>query len=137
MVATLSQVKRCDLCLCPLETYVDATQRFVHSVHTADGCRKATLQRILSQQEMLTNALIQGDSDRAALAELGQWIGSLSRIVDCGRKWVELRVKRVADLEKLRRAFGSGERDHPLWVAEREVAEAIEAAIQHVEVRRS
>lgn len=133
--------KRCPLCLAMLEiSHVhqgEVIKAQFSELHTAERCAQSTLARIKALEELHHRDVHQLDDLSATVGELGSWLGPCSMIVSVGRRWLELRAKRAADLERLRNAFGTADRanHNPLWAAESEVAEAVQFAISAAEKR--
>lgn len=136
------ETTRCELCGTALETRVDGEHgptTFAFTSHTPEFCRKATLARIHAMQAIAMDHLNRQRTDEDSLAELGRWVGCLTKIVDSGMKWIELRAQRQSGRDKLRETIAGHARaiEHPLWMAEEEVADAIQQAISQVEIRKA
>lgn len=129
--------KRCELCMTPVETSVNGPRSasFQFAAHSDDLCRKATVQRLLVLQELLTESLQREQLQEHGLRELAQWIGPMAEIIDIGRRWIVESDKRWSDIDRLRKATGTGEVDHPLWQLERQLADAIRKSIAQIEMR--
>lgn len=141
MVTETVDTTRCELCGTALETRVDGGHgptTFAFTSHTQDFCRMATLARIAAMQAVAMDYMNRQRTDEESLAELGRWVSSLTRIVDSGSKWLELRAQRQSSRDKIRESIGTPGQafEHPLWVAEGEVAAAIQQAISQVEIKR-
>lgn len=135
------ETTRCELCSTALETRVDGEHgptTFAFTSHTPEFCRKATLARINAMHAIAMDHLNRQRTDEDSLVELGRWVGCLTKIVDSGMKWIELRAQRQSSRDKLRDAAGRAPAfQHPLWTAESEVAAAIQQAISQVEIRKA
>lgn len=88
---SLDDIKRCELCGCPLE-YTEANgSRFVFTAHTADFCGRATAARIKAMQQMLEEVLLRERATYESMIELGKWASTLTRICETGRRWLAIR----------------------------------------------
>lgn len=132
--------KRCPLCSAILEMIrvVDGSpvvMRF--DGHTPASCERSTLQRIKVLEELCQRDAHDIQQQHQVIDELGQWVGVSSGILAAGRRWLEHRARRVADIARLRGTFGTQDRatQHPLWASEEELATAITDAIAQVEKR--
>lgn len=132
--------KTCPLCLAILEiTHIadgnPVTVKFER--HTRESCEASTLQRIKVLEEMHFRDSRDLEAQSGVINELSLMIGPATAIVSAGRKWIGHRLKRAADLARLRNAFGTQDRENhnPLWQAEEEVATAIQSAIDAIEKR--
>lgn len=127
--------RRCQLCLTIVEISQVVEGRMTQVTfqnHTPESCEKYTLQRIKVLEELHMKDSMYAESQSQTITDLSHWIGICTKLVDAGKKWVQHRDKRQADIARLRSAFGTGERadHHPLWAAEEEVAEAMKVAIE-------
>jgi hypothetical protein len=87
----LDDIKRCELCGCPLE-YTEANgSRFVFTAHTTDFCGRTTAARIKAMQQVLEETLLRERATYESMIELGKWISCLTRICEAGRKWLAIR----------------------------------------------
>lgn len=113
-------MKRCPLCLAILA--IPALNPARHGSllfdHTAESCERATLQRIVALE--------------GVLAQLARWLGPMHDIAAVGERWLAHRKKRMEDIERLRGVLGTQEREHPLWQAERELAEVVRVIVEQV-----
>lgn len=132
--------KRCPLCLAILEMsrVVDGSpvvMRF--DGHAPAACEASTLQRIRVLEELNRKDARDLAHCESVINDLGQWVGVSAGILAAGRRWLEHRSKRAADIARLRGAFGTQDRatQHPLWASEEELAKAITEAIAQVEKR--
>jgi hypothetical protein len=134
VAVTPVQRKRCDLCLAILEIATMAScgsvirQSFAHS---PEECRSSTIQRMRVYEEMHMKDTLEIQRQNVILEGLANMIGATGEILDAGKRWIEHRRQRAEDMRRLRSAFGTNERTmmHPLYVAEEQVAEAIQRGL--------
>jgi hypothetical protein len=130
--------KRCPLCLAILEMRAVGESGQVATVkldgHTPVTCEASTLSRIKVLEEMHQRDARDLEHQAGVIAQLGAMIGSLSGVVTIGRRWLALRAQRVADIARIRGAFGTADRasQHPLWEAEADLATAVNVVIEAV-----
>jgi hypothetical protein len=134
VAVTPVQRKRCDLCLAILEIVTLSpvgTMTRQAFAHTAEDCRTATIQRMRVYEEMHMRDTLEIQRQGTILESLANMVGATGEILDAGKRWLEHRSQRAEDMRRLRSAFGTSERTmmHPLYVAEEQVAEAIQRGL--------
>lgn len=129
--------RRCPLCLSILEVSQaqDGKVERLQFPHPPENCRTITLQRIKALEEQVLSLGHRERDAELTIDRLGHYVGVAAGILAAGRRWLEHRKQRAEDLQRLRKALGTNERNlqHPLWIAEEEVATAIQCAIDFVE----
>lgn len=127
-------MKRCPLCLAILA--IPALNPARHGSllfdHTAESCERATLQRIVALEQVNARDGGQLRQQEGVLAQLARWLGPMHDIAAVGERWLAHRKKRMEDIERLRGVLGTQEREHPLWQAERELAEVVRVIVEQV-----
>jgi hypothetical protein len=136
---SLDDIKRCELCGCPLE-YASDAGAFVFTAHTPAFCRSATVARIKAMQQMLEETLLRERATYESMMELGRWVATLTRICSAGRRWMagfyNGKMVSTSDLERSGGGFTAGSAGNlQMSSAASDLYQALKHAISQVEIQ--
>jgi|1185.fasta_scaffold52011_2 hypothetical protein len=136
---SLDDIKRCELCGCPLE-YASDAGAFIFTAHTAAFCRSATAARIKVMQQMLEETLLRERATYESMIELGKWVSTLTRICSAGRKWIagfpNGKMISASDLERSGGEFTASSMGNlQMSPAASDLYQALQQAISQVEIQ--
>jgi hypothetical protein len=137
---SLEEIKRCELCGCPLEYTETNGSRFVFTAHTADFCGRATAARIKAMQQMLEETLLRERATYESMIELGKWVSTLTRICETGRRWIagfpNGKMVSASELEQSGGGFtASSTGNLQMSPAASDLYQALQHAISQVEIQ--